>query len=100
MTEVLSEKKSGKSKASKKTAVKQDNKDKTNENSDNKNNNENAENANATSAAPEQVISTRAYLEQNVTSVIQEAMLECARKRPPNPLEFVGNYILDRAHGK
>ena len=104
MTEVLSEKKSGKSKASKaskKTAGKQDeNKDKSNENQTNDNKNENTENAKATSSAPEQVISTRAYLEQNVTSVIQEAMLECARKRPPNPLEFVGNFILDRAHGK
>ena len=46
------------------------------------------------------VLSTRAYLEQNVTPVVQEALLECARKRPNNPLEFVGNYILNRAHGK
>ena len=106
MTEVLSEKKSGKSKTSKKSSVKQENKDENKEKSsenpknDDKNNNENEEKAKFTSAAPEQVISTRAYLEQNVTGVIQEAMLECARKRPPNPLEFVGNYILDRAHGK
>ena len=46
---------------------------------------------------PEQVVSTRAYLEQTVTSVIQEALLELARRRPSNPLEFVGNYILDKA---
>ena len=49
---------------------------------------------------PEQVVSTRAYLEQTVTSVIQEALLELARNRPPNPLEFVGNYILNRAKEK
>ena len=49
---------------------------------------------------PSSNLSTRAYLEQNVTSVIQKAMLECARKRPSNPLEFIGNYILDCSHGK
>ena len=31
---------------------------------------------------PEQVVSTRAYLEETVTSVIQEALLELARQRP------------------
>ena len=46
------------------------------------------------------LISVRAYLEQNVTSVVQEALLEVARQRPPNPLEFVGKYILDRANGQ
>ena len=45
-------------------------------------------------------ISVRAYLEQNVTAVVQEALLEVARKRPPNPLQFVGNYILERANGQ
>ena len=46
---------------------------------------------------PEQVISARAYLEQTVSSVIQEALLELVRRKPDNPLEFVGNYILDKA---
>ena len=45
-------------------------------------------------------ISVRAYLEQNVTAVLQEALLEVARKRPPSPLQFVGNYILERANGQ
>ena len=63
-----------------------------------KNNNEETENK--TNSGAQQVLSTRAYLEQNVTPVVQEALLECARKRPKNPLEFVGNYILERAHGK
>ena len=46
------------------------------------------------------MMSVRAYLEQNVTAVVQEALLEVARKRPPNPLQFVGNYILERANGQ
>ncbi len=78
------EKKTGKSKKSKKSS----------------NNNKNEQANNDTEQQPYSNISTRAYLEQNVTSVIQEAMLECARNRPSNPLEFIGNYILDRAHGK
>ena len=45
-------------------------------------------------------ISVRAYLEQNVTAVVQEALLEVARQRPPNPLQFVGNFILERANAK
>jgi protein dpy-30 len=50
--------------------------------------------------SPEQVVSTRAYLEETVSSVIQEALLELARQRPKNPLEFVGNYILKKAKEK
>ena len=46
------------------------------------------------------IITTRAYLEQYCTPIIQEAMISCAKKRPSNPLEYIGNYILDRAHGK
>ena len=49
---------------------------------------------------PEQVVSTRAYLEKTVSSVIQEALLELAKQRPENPLEFVGNYILKKAKEK
>lgn len=50
--------------------------------------------------APEQVISTRAYLESTVTHVLQEGMLELARKKPANPLEFLGNYLIKRSKGK
>ena len=46
------------------------------------------------------IITTRAYLEQYCTPIIQEAMISCAKERPSNPLEYIGNYILDRAHGK
>ncbi len=49
---------------------------------------------------PEQVVSTRAYIEQTVSSVIQEALLELAKQKPENPLEFVGNYILKKAKKK
>ena len=45
------------------------------------------------------IITTRAYLEQYCTPIIQEAMISCAKKRPSNPLEYIGNYILERAHG-
>lgn len=46
---------------------------------------------------PDQVMSTRSYLEQTVASVIQEGMIELAKNRPSNPLEFLGNFILERA---
>ncbi len=45
------------------------------------------------------IISARAYLEQ-YTPIIQEAMISCAKKRPTNPLEYMGNFLLERAHGK
>ena len=48
----------------------------------------------------ESVITTRMYLEQYCTPIIQEAMISCAKKRPANPLEYIGNYLLERAHGK
>ena len=48
----------------------------------------------------ENVVSTRTYLEENVVSVVQEGMYELAKKRPENPLEFLGNYILERAKNK
>ena len=104
----LEEKQSGKSKQSSRHTKKSNNKSQNNENKDNESQNNNQEVNNtetenkqpSSSPPPQQVISTRAYLEQNVTPVVQEALLECARKRPDNPLEFVGNYILNRAHGK
>ena len=46
---------------------------------------------------PEKIISARAYLEQNVTSVLQEGMLELVKEKPDNPLEYLGNFILQRA---
>lgn len=100
----LEEKKSGKSKTSK-ISKKSNNKSQNNEatekiSSPNNEETKQTENNEKNENAPQQVLSTRAYLEQNVTPVVQEALLECARKRPDNPLEFVGNYILNRAKGK
>ena len=43
---------------------------------------------------------TRAYLEQYCTPIIQEAMISCAKVRPINPIEYIGNFLLERAHGK
>ena len=46
---------------------------------------------------PEKIVSARAYLEQNVTAVVQEGMLELVKNKPENPLEYLGNFILQRA---
>ena len=51
---------------------------------------------------PEQVISTRSFLESTVTTAIQEALLELARKRDEiqDPLTFVGEYLINKAKEK
>ena len=77
-------KKSSNSKASQNQSVHQSEKQEKNENQ----------------KQPEQIQSTRAYLESTVTSVVQEGMLELAKQRPENPLEFLGNFILNKAKGK
>ena len=52
--------------------------------------------------SPEQVVSTRAFLEKTVTSAIQEALLELARKRDEikDPLLWVGQYLVKKAKEK
>ena len=91
-----------KNSANKKSVSNRNNNEKKKTNKSNKpiNTNENKEENAYKVITPEQVVSTRAYLEQTVTSVIQEALLELARRRPKDPLEFVGNYILDKARKK
>ena len=51
---------------------------------------------------PEHVESTRSFLESTVTTAIQEALLELARKRESidDPLTFVGQYLIDKAKEK
>ena len=51
---------------------------------------------------PVSIESTRAYLEKNVTEVVQKAMLELVKQnpKPDNPLKFVGEYILKEAKKK
>ena len=98
--EEKSESKKSKSQVSKQSSnkpqsIKQSEKNSINNNDKKQENIENDENK-----SHQQVLSTRAYLEQNVVQVVQEALLECARKRPNNPLEFVGNYILNHPKGK
>lgn len=51
---------------------------------------------------PEQIVSTRSFLESTVTTAIQEALLELARKRDEiqDPLTFVGEYLIKKAKEK
>ena len=65
-----------------------------------KSSNQNSQNSNTNQTTPDENVSTRTYLEQNVVSVVQEGMYELAKTRPDNPLEFLGNYILERAKNK
>ena len=49
--------------------------------------------------SPENVVSTRSFLESTVTKVIEEALLDLARKRDEidDPLTYVGEYLIKRA---
>ena len=95
----MEEKKSGKSKGKKKIKKKKEKKNEIKElkyrtleeirNSEKKENDE-----------YKSIETTRAYLEQYCTPIIQEAMISCAKARPINPIEYIGNYLLERAHGK
>lgn len=95
----MEEKKSGKSKGKKKIKKKKEKKNEIEElkyrtleeirNSEKKENDE-----------YQSIETTRAYLEQYCTPIIQEAMISCAKARPINPIEYIGNYLLERAHGK
>ena len=51
---------------------------------------------------PEHVESTRSFLESTVTTAIQEALLELARKRDEiqDPLTFVGEYLIKKTKEK
>ena len=95
----MEEKKSGKSKGKKKIKKKKEKRNEIKElkyrtleeirNSEKKENDE-----------YQSIETTRAYLEQYCTPIIQEAMISCAKARPINPIEYIGNYLLERAHGK
>ena len=95
----MEEKKSGKSKGKKKIKKKKEKKNEIKElkyrtleeirNSEKKENDK-----------YQSIETTRAYLEQYCTPIIQEAMISCAKARPINPIEYIGNYLLERAHGK
>jgi chromosomal replication initiation ATPase DnaA len=52
--------------------------------------------------SPEQVTSTRQFLEGTVTKAIQEALLDLARNRDKisDPLLYVGEYLVKKAKGE
>ena len=45
-----------------------------------------------------QSASTRSYLEHTVVPIVTQGMMELAKARPDNPLEFLGNYLLKHAN--
>ena len=48
--------------------------------------------------AQDKVIQTspkRVNLEKDVVPILMQAMSECAKKRPANPIEFVAKYLLE-----
>ena len=49
--------------------------------------------------SPENVVSTRSFLESTVTKAIEEALLDLARKRDQieDPLTYVGEYLIKKA---
>ena len=51
---------------------------------------------------PVKIESTRTYLDNTVTAVVQQGMLELVRQnpKPENPLKFLGEYILKEAKKK
>lgn len=57
------------------------------------NNNNNIDNKNAKPA----IGSTRQYLEQTVVNVVMQGMAQLAKDRPSNPLEYLGNYLIERS---
>lgn len=70
--------------------------------SKNKNAKSSKNNENAYKLPTEHVTSTRSFLESTVTTAIQEALLELARKRDEvkDPLTFVGEYLINKAKEK
>jgi hypothetical protein len=69
---------------------------------ENKENKENKENNNLLSSDNLQVPvqSVRAYLEETVTAAIQEGMMKLVEQKPENPLEFLGNFLIEKSKKK
>lgn len=42
-------------------------------------------------------ISTRQYLESTVVNAVMQGMAELSKQRPDNPLEFLGNYLINKS---
>ena len=47
-----------------------------------------------------QSLPIRAYLDQTVVPVLLQGLSEMAKERPPNPIEWLGNYLLRTAQNK
>jgi len=41
--------------------------------------------------------STRSYLESTVVNAVMQGMAEIAKNRPNNPLEYLGNYLINKS---
>ncbi|CAD8048435.1 unnamed protein product [Paramecium primaurelia] len=41
-----------------------------------------------------QSLPIRNYLDQTVVPILLQAMTEVAKVRPPNPIEFIANYLM------
>ena len=41
-----------------------------------------------------QSLPIRAYLDQTVVPVLLQGLAELAKERPPNPVQWLGNYLL------
>lgn len=41
--------------------------------------------------------STRQYLEQTVVNAVMQGMAELAKEKPNNPLEFLGNFLIEKS---
>ena len=70
--------------------------------SSNNENKENKENSNLLSSDNLQVPvqSVRTYLEETVTAAIQEGMMKLVEQKPENPLEFLGNFLIEKSKKK
>ena len=44
-----------------------------------------------------QALSIREYYEKSLTTVLLEGLKEVGMKRPENPIEFLGKYLLDHS---
>ena len=44
--------------------------------------------------------STRQYLEQTVVNAVMQGMALLAKERPSNPMEFLGNYLIQKSKEK
>lgn len=59
--------------------------------------NDNNEKSNKASLPKPSQGSTRQYLEQTVVNAVMQGMALLAKERPSNPMEFLGNYLIQKS---